>query len=215
LKIVEDAAQSFGASWGGRQTGSIGDAGCFSFYPTKNLGGVGDGGMVATDSAKIAEKIRLLRDHGSRRKYRHEVLGWNSRLDEIQAAVLRVKLRRLRRWNARRRGHAGAYNAAFRGLPLRLPEDSHRGRSIYHMYTVRCVRRDALARHLARHGIGSAIHYPAPLHRQPCFRRLGFAGGGLPVSERASRQVLALPMFAELTTAQRNAVIGAVRSFFR
>ena len=215
LAVIEDAAQSFGASFRGKQTGSLGDAGCFSFYPTKNLGGAGDGGMVSTDSAKIAARIRLLRDHGSRQKYRHEAVGWNSRLDEVQAAFLRVKLRELRRWNAERRRYADAYNEAFKSLPMELPVDTRGAASIHHLYTVRTARRDALARHLARHGIGSAVYYPVPLHRQPCFRRLGLARGGLAISERASKRVLSLPMYAGLSAARRNAVIRAVRSFFQ
>jgi len=215
LAVIEDAAQSFGASFGGRMTGSLGDIGCFSFYPTKNLGGAGDGGMVSTNSAKVADKIRLLRDHGSRVKYRHEVVGWNSRLDELQAAVLRVKLKAVRRWNAARRRHANAYQAAFRDLPLGLPADSKRAPSNFHLYTVLTPKRDALASHLARRGVGTGVYYPVPLHRQPCFRALGLAGAGLGVSERASKQALSLPMFAELSEAQRNTVIGAVRSFFK
>lgn len=215
LWVVEDAAQSFGATAGGRQTGSLGDAGCFSFYPTKNLGGAGDGGMISTDSAKLAERLRLLRDHGSRRKYVHEAVGWNSRLDEVQAAVLRIKLRRLKAWNERRRVHAAAYNAAFKDLPLVLPTQAPGEKHIYHLYTVRTGRRDALSRHLRRLGIGSAVYYPLPLHRQPCFRALGFRAASLPVSDRASREVLSLPLFAELTAGQRSAVIRGVRSFFK
>jgi len=213
LAVVEDAAQSFGASLNGRQTGSFGDAGCFSFYPTKNLGGAGDGGMISTNSDELAGKLRLLRDHGSRRKYVHEVVGWNSRLDEMQAAVLRVKLRRLRTWNASRLQHGHAYNEAFKNLPLQLPPLG--AGSIFHLYTIRTPKRDALAAHLSAQGIGNGTYYPVPLHRQPCFKGMGFSGKGLEVSERASGEALSLPMFAELSNTQRSAVIKAVRSFFR
>lgn len=213
LAVVEDAAQSFGASYKGRMTGSFGDAGCFSFYPTKNLGGAGDAGLITTDSPKLDEKLRLLRDHGSRKKYVHEIVGWNSRLDELQAAVLRVKLRRLKRWNAERQAHAKAYHAAFKDLPLVLPHDERGALSIQHLYTVRTPRRDALSAHLKKAGIGNAVYYPLPLHRQPCFRHLGT--GRFPEAEKASREVLSLPMFAELTARQRGAVIRAVRGFFK
>jgi dTDP-4-amino-4,6-dideoxygalactose transaminase len=214
LAVVEDAAQSFGASYKGRMTGSFGDAGCFSFYPTKNLGGAGDGGLITTNSSKLDEKLRLLRDHGSRKKYVHELLGWNSRLDELQAAVLRVKLRALRRWNAARQKHARAYNAAFKGLPVGRPVDQPGAASIHHLYTLRTLERDALAAHLTARGVGNAVYYPVPLHRQPCFNGLKADRAGYPVSERASQEALSLPMFAELTVSQRNAVIRAVRGFF-
>ena len=213
LLVVEDAAQSFGATLGGRQTGSFGEAGCFSFYPTKNLGGAGDGGMISTNSQELADKLRLLRDHGSRKKYVHEVVGWNSRLDEMQAVVLRVKLRRLKTWNALRLKHAKAYNEAFKNLPLQLPPLGPG--SIFHLYTIRTFKRDALAVHLTRLGIGNGTYYPVPLHLQPCFRGMGFSGKSLAVSEKASREALSLPMFAELSTEQRTAVISAVRSFFK
>ncbi len=213
LLVAEDAAQSFGATLGDRQTGSFGEAGCFSFYPTKNLGGVGDGGMISTNSQELADKLRLLRDHGSRKKYLHEVVGWNSRLDEMQAVVLRVKLRRLKAWNASRLKHARAFNEAFKDLPLQLPPLGPG--AIFHLYTIRTPNRDALAAHLSRLGIGNGTYYPVPLHLQPCFRGMGFSGKDLTVSEKASREALSLPMFAELSSSQRSAVIKAVRSFFK
>ena len=211
LKVVEDAAQSFGASFGSRRTGAIGDVGCFSFYPTKNLGGAGDGGMIATESGAIADKVRLLRDHGQHKKYRHEEIGTNSRLDEIQAAVLRLKLRHIDRWNQMRQKHAAFYERAFKGLPLTAPKPSG---SIHHLYTVRTERRDALAEHLKRKGIGCGVYYPLPLHRQPCFRKLGVSQTPLPAAEKACREVLSLPMFPELKGGQLKAVARAVRDFF-
>lgn len=214
LRVVEDAAQSFGASYRGRKTGSLGDVGCFSFYPTKNLGGAGDGGMAATDSPKLAAKIRLLRNHGSVRKYFHSVVGINSRLDELQAAMLRVKLRDLDRSNAQRQRHAQAYDKAFKDLPLEIPARMAKAKSIYHLYTVRTSRRDAFAAHLSRGGIGHGIYYPLPLHLQPCYKSLRKHRGDHPVSEAAALSVLSLPMYAELTAKDVNAVIKTVRSFF-
>ena len=211
LFVIEDAAQSFGASFKGKKTGAIGTIGCFSFYPTKNLGGAGDGGMVATHSDKLAEKIRLLRDHGSRKKYHHEIIGTNSRLDELQAAVLRIKLKRIDGWNAARRRHAAFYEKAFKGLPLQTPQTAG---SIHHLYTVRAKHRDALAGHLKRAQIGCGVNYPLPLHRQPCFRNLGVSRADLPVTEKACREVLSLPMFAEISNAQLRAVANAIRKFF-
>lgn len=169
--------------------------------------------MISTNSDELAGKLRLLRDHGSRKKYVHEVVGWNSRLDEIQSTVLRVKLRRLKAWNAARSKHARAYNEAFKNLALQLPPLN--AGSIFHLYTIRSPKRDALAAHLSGLGIGNGTYYPVPLHRQPCFKEMGFSGRGLEVSERASAEALSLPMFAELSSSQRSAVINAVRAFFR
>jgi len=214
LRVVEDAAQSFGASYCGKKTGSLGDIGCFSFYPTKSLGGAGDGGMVSTDSSKLYAKIRLLRNHGSVKKYYHEVIGINSRLDELQAAILRIKLRRLDRWNAQRRRHAKVYDKAFKDLPLKIPVSTKDARSIYHLYTIRTPRRDALAVHLGRQGIGHGVYYPVPLHFQPCYKELRKRRGDYPVSESAALSVLSLPMYAELETKNIKAVIKSVRSFF-
>ena len=215
LKVVEDAAQSFGAVYGNRQTGSFGDAGCLSFFPTKNLGGAGDGGMVVTSSEALADKIRVLRIHGSKQKYFHEVVGINSRLDEIQAAVVGVKLKYLDRWNAMRRAHAAFYGNALRDLPLKLPVVPADSRHTFHLYSVRAPRRDALVRFLRSRGIGCGVYYPLPLHLQPCYRDLGYKRGDLPESERASKEVLSLPMYAELSKSALERVVRIVREFFR
>jgi dTDP-4-amino-4,6-dideoxygalactose transaminase len=211
LSVVEDAAQAVGAEYGGRRAGALGRLGCFSFYPTKNLGGVGDGGLVTTDDAALAERVRMLRDHGSRQRYFHETLEWCSRLDAVQAAALRVKLRHLDEWSERRRALAGRYRAALSGLPLRLPEEAPDERAVYHLFTVRTERRDELAKHLAARDIGCAVHYPIPLHRQPLYRE---GGGHFPESERASAEVLSLPLFPELRDAEQDDVVTAVRGFF-
>ena len=214
LKIVEDAAQSFGAQVGGRQTGSFGDAGCFSFFPTKNLGGAGDGGMVVTSSDDLADKIKVLRIHGSRQKYFHEVVGINSRLDEIQAAVVGVKLKYLDRWNAMRRAHAEAYNKAFQGLPIRTPKAPKGFRHTYHLYSILTEKRNALAAFLEKRGIGSGVYYPLSLHLQPCFKELGYRKGDFPAAEKVSGEILSLPLYPELSSDARRAVIKAVKDFF-
>ena len=214
LFVVEDAAQSFGSYFHGQPTGSFGDTGCFSFYPTKNLGGAGDAGMVVTRSKTIARKIRLLRNHGSEKKYHHVTVGMNSRLDEIQAAWLLVKLKHLERWNARRRKHAADYDKAFSGLPIKTPPVIKNTLSNYHLYSIRTTRRDALSGHLDRLGIGNGVYYPLCLHLQPCYRSLGYRLGAFPVSERLSREILSLPMYAEMTPQDKKRVIRGVLSFF-
>ena len=214
LTVVEDAAQSFGAIYKGKKTGAIGDAGCFSFYPTKSLGGAGDGGMVVTSSKKLADEIRVLRDHGQTRKYYHERIGVNSRLDELQAAVLRVKLEHLDFWNRKRREHALYYNKNLEGLPLQLPRDDAGGESIYHLYSVLTDERAALSKYLTDRNIGNGVYYPLPLHLQPCYRDLGYQAGDLPISESVASRILSLPMFPELSSTERKTVVRAVRSFF-
>ncbi len=214
LAVVEDAAQAFGASYKGRRTGSIGDAGCLSFFPTKNLGGAGDGGMALTSSDALAEKLRVLRVHGSKKKYHHEVVGINSRLDELQAAVLRVKLKYADEWNAARRRHAAAYDRGFAGFPVRTPDAPKGHEHVYHLYSILVDRRDELAHFLEERGIGTGVYYPLPLHLQPCYRELGYKTGDLPRSEEASRRILSLPIYPELTDPARERVIEAVREFF-
>ena len=214
LFVVEDAAQSFGATYKGKQTGSMGITGCFSFYPTKNLGAAGDGGMVVTRSSALAEKIRLLRNHGSRHKYHHEFVGVNSRLDEIQAAWVNIKLKHIDRWNALRVKHAAEYDKAFKALPLETPFISKGARSNYHLYSIRTQKRDGLSKWLDRADIGNGVYYPLPLHLQPCYRSLGYRRGDLPVSEEVSGTVLSLPMYPELTPAERKKVIRAVQGYF-
>lgn len=220
LKLIEDAAQSLGAGIGDRRCGAFGDAATFSFYPTKNLGGAGDGGMVTTNDAALAERMRHLRVHGqdpSQGRYYHAEVGWNSRLDELQAAYLRVKLPHLDRWNAARRAHAQAYDAAFADAagiePLATPADGVD--AIYHLYTLRAERRDALREHLQSAKVGCAVYYPKPLHLQECFAAFGYRAGDLPAAEAASDQVLSLPMFPELTEGERDRVIEAVLAFCR
>ncbi len=215
LFIVEDAAQSFGAEYKGRQTGSIGDAGCFSFYPTKNLGGAGDGGMVVTSDRSLADKMRLLRDHGQKEKYRHELIGMNSRLDEIQAAVLLVKLKYLEGWNKKRRKIAQNYSRHFSGLPFQTPLAEKGSSHVYHLYSILTERRDALRRHLERKNIGTAIHYAVPLHLQACYKALGYRKGDFPQSEKAAAEILSLPMYPELPASQQAFVIDNVRNFYR
>jgi dTDP-4-amino-4,6-dideoxygalactose transaminase len=222
VKIVEDAAQAIGArqrlesgEW--ITTGSLGDACTFSFFPTKNLGGFGDGGMVVTADATVAERLSKLRVHGGRQMYHHEEVGYNSRLDALQAAVLSTKLPHLAGWSTRRRDNARYYDAALAGVdglvtPVVLPENE----SIVNQYTVRVLdgRRDALADHLKARGIGSGVYYPVPLHLQECFGYLGHREGEFPESERACREVLSLPVYPELTREQLARVAEAIREFF-
>ena len=207
--LIEDAAQAIGADYAGRPVGAWGDAACLSFYPTKNLGACGDGGMVLTDRDDVAERVRRLRHHGDAGRYRHVELGYCSRLDEVQAAVLRVKLERLEAWTEARRRIAARYAERLAGLDLILPVERPPARHVYHLYTVRHPQRDALAKALADLGVGTAVHYPRPVPGQPLFgdedeRRF-------PEAWRASREVLSLPCFAELTDAEVEAVAGAVR----
>ena len=210
--IVEDAAQAVGAEHCGTRAGSVGHVSCFSYYPTKNLGALGDGGGLTTNDAALAERLRMLRDHGSRTRYVHESHGWSSRLDEIQAAVLRVKLRHLDAWTERRRALAATLCRSLANLPLGLPEERAGDRHVYHLFTVRTPHRDALKKHLESVGIASAVHYPVPLHHQPVYRDAGTAP--LPVSEQASAEVLSLPFFPEMRVDEIDAVVAAVRTFF-
>ena len=211
LKVVEDCAQAAGALYRGRPAGSFGDAAAFSFYPTKNLGALGDGGAVATSSAKVAEAVRQLRNGGQSDRYRHDRIGVNSRLDEIQSAVLRVKLRRLEQANTERRAQAARYDAGLRGV--RTPRELPGRRHVYHLYVVRHSRRDALNEHLAQAGIGALIHYPIPIHLQPAYAHLGVPAGSLPETERAAREVLSLPLYPGLTPESQARVIEAVNAF--
>ena len=214
LFVIEDAAQSFGAKWNGKETGSMGDAGCLSFFPTKNLGGAGDGGMVVTSSEKLADTVRTLRPHGSRKKYHHEMVGINSRLDEIQAAVLLVKLKYIDRWNGLRQKHAALYDRGLAGLPVTTPACPKGATHIYHLYSVLTPERVRLAAFLKQRQIGSGVYYPLPLHLQPCYKQLGYHAGDLPVSERLSREVLSLPMYPELSSGAITKVIKTVKDFF-
>jgi dTDP-4-amino-4,6-dideoxygalactose transaminase len=220
VAIVEDAAQAVGATAGGRQAGTLGDLAGFSFYVTKNLGAAGDAGAVTTSDAGAAALVRSLRAHGEvrgegSRTYHYERIGRNSRLDAIQAAVLRVKLKHLEAWQARRAEHAAYYDQALRGIDGIVPPARPReGRHVYHQYVVRAARRDDLREHLAREGIGTNVFYPQPLHLQPALAHLGFRRGQFPVAERAAEEVLAIPVHAHLSVADRERVAASVRSFY-
>lgn len=213
IPLIEDCAQAFGARYQGRAVGTFGAIGCFSFYPTKNLGGCGDGGMVITNHGRLAEHVRLLREHGSRQRYRHLVIGTNSRLDELQAAILRVKLRRVDRWNAARRRHARMYDARLRRLHwagISVPTEAAGGRHVYHLYTIRARRRAALQRALERNGIATQVAYPSTLPSQPALRRVRRRVTACPVAARAAREVLSLPLYPELTARDIAYVVRAV-----
>ncbi|HEV2802851.1 MAG TPA: DegT/DnrJ/EryC1/StrS family aminotransferase [Pyrinomonadaceae bacterium] len=217
LVVIEDAAQAHGATYKGRRVGARGHANCFSFYPGKNLGAYGEGGAVVTNDAEVARQVRLLRDHGSERKYRHDIIGYNFRLEGLQGAVLGVKLKHLDDWNELRRAHAARYNDLLSGLndngALTLPREMDYARHIYHLYVVQTEARDALQQHLAAAGIQSGIHYPVPVHLQPAYASLGRRAGDFPVAERLAARVLSLPMFPELTAEQIERVAERVRSF--
>ena len=210
LTLIEDCAQAIGADFDGRRAGAWGALGCFSFYPTKNLGAYGDAGMVVTNDAKLAEVVRMLRHHGSRITYRHEMIGYNSRLDELQAAILRVKLKRLDRWNAQRRERASLYRRLLAGSPVGLPVEHGRGAHVYHQFTVRAPKRDALREELAARGVASAIYYPVPVHRQPVYAP-EYGSVSLPESERAAQEVLSLPIYPQLTESAVKSVCDALR----
>jgi dTDP-4-amino-4,6-dideoxygalactose transaminase len=214
---IEDAAQSIGARRHGRASGSAGIAGCLSFFPAKNLGALGDGGLVLTSDDALSTRVRSLRTHGSSpgRKYHHDFVGGNFRLDELQAALLRVKLPHLEEWSEARRRNAARYRSLLHGLPLELPpEDGPEEHSVYNQFVIRAPRRDALRSHLAEREIQTAIYYPRPLHLQPCFAFLGHHEGDFPVAEEASRVSLALPIYPDLTDAQQGFVAEQIRSFY-
>ena len=212
LALIEDAAQAHGARYKGRAAGSLAHAAAFSFYPGKNLGSLGDGGAIVTDDGRLARSVRKLRNLGCERKYHHDLPGRNSRLDEMQAAVLRVKLPHLDRWNARRREVAARYAAGLAATRLVLPPVASWAEPAWHLYVVRHPRRDALREHLQQAGIGTHIHYPAPPHRQPCYRE-AFGGADLPIALSQSAELLSLPMCPMLTEAQCDQVVDAVASF--
>jgi dTDP-4-amino-4,6-dideoxygalactose transaminase len=210
LKVVEDCAQAHGAEYRGRPAGSLGDAAAFSFYPTKNLGALGDGGAVVTSDDDVAHAARLLRNYGEAERFHHVVRGWNSRLDTLQAAVLSVKLPLLAGWNERRRELAARYSEAFGDGPVAPPVEAASGGHVYHLYVVRVDNREAFRARLADRGIDTAVHYPVPVHRQEAYRALAPAGRSLAVSERLTETVVSLPLYPELTDAEAEAVIDAV-----
>ena len=213
--LVEDAAQAHGALWGSRMVGGIGRLGAFSFYPTKNLPALGDGGMVVTGDDALAERLRALRQYGWRQRYVSDIVGINSRLDEIQAAILRVRLTMLEAENQRRRDIAAAYDGGLAGLPITLPARRAKCTHVFHQYVLRCGKRDALRRALTARGIGTNIHYPVPVHLQPAYRgRLAIGPAGLAETERAAAEVLSLPMFPQLGEDQVGRVIASVHGAF-
>lgn len=212
LRVIEDAAQALGARYHDRPAGTLGDAAATSFYPTKNLGGAGDGGMVFTNDQALGDAVRLLRAHGGDRTYYHRIVGTNSRLDAIQAAVLGVKLRHLDQWNLRRRECAARYNELLAELPeVVTPVEAPGNFHVYHQYVIRLPRRDEAKAHLAKKDVGCAVFYPLPLHCQQCFQDLGYAAEDRPVAVRACHEVLALPMYAELTPEQQSEVVAAIK----
>ncbi|BCR05205.1 UDP-2-acetamido-2-deoxy-alpha-D-ribo-hexopyranos- 3-ulose 3-aminotransferase [Desulfuromonas versatilis] len=209
LRLIEDCAQSFGAEYGDRRSGAYGELGCFSFFPSKNLGCYGDGGMIVTDDDRLAEEVRVYRNHGSRERYHHSVIGYNSRLDELQAVVLRAKLKHLDGYNEQRRRNAHRYTARLQGTKVTPPAEDGKGLHVYHQYTVLSDARDAIHQALTAAGIASAVYYPIPLHRQEVYREL-YAGVSMPVAESVAKRVLSLPMFPELTEAQIDRVCDVI-----
>jgi dTDP-4-amino-4,6-dideoxygalactose transaminase len=218
LAVIEDAAQAIGALWGGQGIGSLGTFGCFSFFPSKNLGGAGDGGMVTTNDPDLAQRLKTLRVHGTRKKYYYELLGMNSRLDALQAAILRVKLRYLGNWAEGRRRNAKQYDVLFREYELenvvKLPTAPDTSFHVYNQYSVQIDRRDELQRHLRERNIPTEIYYPSPLHLQPAFANLGYGPGDFPNAEAASERALALPIYPEITEEQQRAVVSSISDFY-
>jgi len=211
LRVIEDASQAHGATYLGQPVGSFGDIGCFSFYCSKNLGAYGEAGICVTNDAKLADSLRLIRDHGSRIRYQHEVLGVNGRMDEMQAAVLRVKLPYLEQWNAARQSHAHVYNERLQGWVEQLPIERSWGNHVYYAYVVQVAERNRFRQFLADEGIAAGVHYPIPLHLQPACEQYGYRRGMLPITEAAAERIVSLPMYAELTTEQLEAVVRACR----
>jgi dTDP-4-amino-4,6-dideoxygalactose transaminase len=212
IAVIEDAAQAIGATYKGRRAGTMGAAGCFSFFPSKNLGAFGDAGLLTTDDAALAHEVRLLRNHGAEPKYLHQRIGGNFRLDALQAAVLRVKRPHLDAWTEARRGNADRYDRMFAaaGAPVRVPARAPDRRHIFNQYVIRTARRDAVRAALDRAEVGSEIYYPVPFHLQECFAPLGYRAGDFPIAEAAAAEVLALPIYGELTEAAQQAVVDAI-----
>jgi dTDP-4-amino-4,6-dideoxygalactose transaminase len=212
LYVIEDACQAHGAKYKGRKVGTLGDTACFSFYPGKNLGAFGEAGAIVTRNAELLEKIRILRDHGQVRKYHHTMVGWNCRMDGIQGAVLRIKLRHLERGNQLRRSHAAYYDQAFEGIrEIITPAHEDSIRHVYHVYAIRVKERDEMIRLLTEKGIGTGVHYPVPVHLQEAYRSLGYEPGSFPIAERCAAEFLSLPMFPELTREQLEIVSHGVK----
>jgi dTDP-4-amino-4,6-dideoxygalactose transaminase len=218
VPVIEDACQAIGATRHGVKAGNLGEAGCFSFFPSKNLGGFGDGGLMTTNDPKLAETLAMLRVHGSKVRYVHELIGMNSRLDALQAAVLRVKLNYLDQWTKGRQRNADRYEQLFKAVKLEgrvtLPVTEKGNEHVFNQYTIRAQKRDELRAYLKDRGIGTEIYYPVPLHLQSCYKELGYQKGAFPISEQASEQALSLPIFAELTDAQQAYVVETIRQFY-
>jgi dTDP-4-amino-4,6-dideoxygalactose transaminase len=221
LAVIEDAAQAIGAEYRGKRAGSLGTMGCFSFYPSKNLGGAGDGGMITTNDPELAAKLRSLRTHGAKMKYHHDYVGINSRLDSLQAAILRVKFKYLDQWAQGRRQNAERYRKLFRDVGLvdgggiELPIEAENATHVYNQFVVRARNRDDLQLHLRERGIGTEVYYPLALHLQPCFAHLGLVQGAMPVSEKATAEALALPVYPELGAAQQEYIVNTIADFYR
>ena len=216
LLVIEDTAQAIGATYRGQKAASLGDAGCLSFFPSKNLGGYGDGGMVVTDSEELAKQLRSLRAHGTTKKYFSVRQGWNSRLDELQAAILRVKLGHLDEWSGARRSRAAYYDRLLQGIPgVERPKTAENREHVFHQYTVRVAQREAVSKELAERGIPSTVYYPVPIHLQPIYDSLGYKQGDLPETERASHEVLSLPIYPELTDLQIESVVASLAEVVR
>ena len=211
LIIIEDSCQAHGAEYRGRRVGSIGDIGCFSFYPGKNLGAYGDAGMAVTDNKVLAEKMRLLRNHGYEKKYYHKIEGYNYRLDAIQAAILRVKLKHLDEWTEKRRRNAKLYNQLLKGSKVKTPLEMEYAKHVYHLYVIRADNRDKLNLRLKENDIGATIHYPLPLHLQEAYKNLGYKKGDFPISETCSAELLSLPMFPELTEDEIKKIVEVIK----
>lgn len=214
LKVIEDACQAHGAEYRGRKAGSLGDAAAFSFYYSKNLGAYGEGGFITTNDADIAQKARMIRDHGSDRRYFHDLIGFNARLDEIQAAVLRVKLPHLEEWNEKRREHARHYDELLKGTPIVTPVECPGNKHVYHLYVIRTPRRDELQAWLKDRGVSTGIHYPVPVHRQMALQSFGQSQARLPVTERVVDEILSLPMYAELGDLEIEYIVDSLRAFY-
>lgn len=215
LKVIEDACQAHGAEYKYKKAGSLGDAGCFSFYPAKNLGAAGDGGIITTNNEELAEKLRMLRNYGQSKKYYHDFIGFNSRLDEIQAAILRVKLKYIDHWNEQRREKAKIYNKLLEKTPqiIRPVEEEFR-KHVYHLYVIQCETRDELQDYLSSKGISTGIHYPIPVHLQEAYKKLGYDQLNFPVTERCANKIISLPMFPELRDDEIKYVVDNIKTFY-